>query len=231
MGSPILGWGAPSPRRSPFERAAGEKTMARNAILLNFEWFLSGGPMGRRVQYCAKSTPYIAPQAPYPTLLLQDCYQVLERCEKRSFSSFYSLFNDPTILRIVPSAGVHVIDSTIPRCCGVGVRVSAPLRRGAAPYADGCDFRAFTPHFLVHFRSTRGVQPGILHRILSTARYHQKSLLVPLPTPTTPKCPIQKDLAPTDPSPGTPRYTTPRGRSSPVAPRASRCHPAMRQAP
>ena len=43
----------------------------------------------------------------------------------------------PTILRIVPSAGVDVIDSTIPRCCGVGVRVSAPLRRGAAPYADG----------------------------------------------------------------------------------------------
>ena len=43
------------------------------------------------------------------------------------------------ILRIVPSAGVHVIDSTIPRCCGVGVRVSAPLRRGAAPYADGCE--------------------------------------------------------------------------------------------
>ena len=43
------------------------------------------------------------------------------------------------ILRIVPSAGVHVIDSTTPRCCGVGVRVSAPLRRGAAPYADGCE--------------------------------------------------------------------------------------------
>ena len=39
----------------------------------------------------------------------------------------------------MPSAGVDVIDSTIPRRCGVGVRVSAPLRRGAAPYGDGCE--------------------------------------------------------------------------------------------
>ena len=34
-------------------------------------------------------------------------------------------------------ANVDSTDATARRCCGVGVRVSAPLRRGAAPYADG----------------------------------------------------------------------------------------------
>ena len=29
---------------------------------------------------------------------------------------------------------------TGPRCCGVGVRVSAPVRRAAAPYADGAQW-------------------------------------------------------------------------------------------
>ena len=46
------------------------------------------------------------------------------------------------------SAGVDVIDSTIPRCCGVGVRVSAPLRRAAAPYADG-SLSSQTPSHLI----------------------------------------------------------------------------------
>ena len=32
---------------------------------------------------------------------------------------------------------VHSADPTVPRCYGVGVRCSAHLRRGAAPYADG----------------------------------------------------------------------------------------------
>ena len=34
-------------------------------------------------------------------------------------------------------ANVDSTDATARRCCGVGVRVSAPLRRGAAPYGDG----------------------------------------------------------------------------------------------
>ena len=34
-------------------------------------------------------------------------------------------------------ANVDSTDATAGRCCGVGVRVSAPLRRGAAPYGDG----------------------------------------------------------------------------------------------
>ena len=36
-------------------------------------------------------------------------------------------------------ANVDSTEATARRCCGVGVRVSAPLRRGAAPYADGCE--------------------------------------------------------------------------------------------
>ena len=40
-------------------------------------------------------------------------------------------------------------DPTVPWCDGVGVRVSAHLRRGAAPYADGCSqiLVVFTPNF------------------------------------------------------------------------------------
>ena len=34
-------------------------------------------------------------------------------------------------------ANVDSTDATARRCCGVGVRVSAFLRRGAAPYGDG----------------------------------------------------------------------------------------------
>ena len=34
-------------------------------------------------------------------------------------------------------ANVDSTEATARRCCGVGVRVSAPLRRGAAPYGDG----------------------------------------------------------------------------------------------
>ena len=48
----------------------------------------------------------------------------------------------------MPSAGVDVIDSTIPRRCGVGVRVSAPLRRAAAPYADGSLSSQTPPHLI-----------------------------------------------------------------------------------
>ena len=36
-------------------------------------------------------------------------------------------------------ANVDSTEATARRCCGVGVRVSAPLRRGAASYADGCE--------------------------------------------------------------------------------------------
>ena len=43
---------------------------------------------------------------------------------------------------------VDSTDPTVPRCCGVGVRVSAHLRRGAAPYADG-SLSSQTPSHLI----------------------------------------------------------------------------------
>ena len=45
-------------------------------------------------------------------------------------------------------------DRTVPWCDGVGVRVIAHLRRGAAPYADGCSqiLVVFTPNFLLILR-------------------------------------------------------------------------------
>ena len=45
-------------------------------------------------------------------------------------------------LRIVPEVDVDLIFPTVSRalCVSrVGVRVSAPVRRAAAPYADGCE--------------------------------------------------------------------------------------------
>ena len=46
-------------------------------------------------------------------------------------------------------ANVDSTDATARRCCGVGVRVSAPLRRGAAPYADG-SLSSQTPSHLIY---------------------------------------------------------------------------------
>ena len=45
----------------------------------------------------------------------------------------------PVNLRILPEADVDLIVPTAPRAVRVGVRGSAPMRRGAAPYADACE--------------------------------------------------------------------------------------------
>ena len=69
-------------------------------------------------------------------MLLQGCYQVLDRCKKTYFKAVYQLCRaHKTPYRA--DANVDSTDATARRCCGVGVRVSAPLRRGAAPYGDG----------------------------------------------------------------------------------------------
>ena len=45
----------------------------------------------------------------------------------------------PVNPRTGPEADVDLIVPTAPRAARVGVRGSAPVRRGAAPYADGCE--------------------------------------------------------------------------------------------
>ena len=72
----------------------------------------------------------------YLTVLLQGCYQVLEVCNKHILKPFISSVrsHEPPYRA---DANVDSTDATARRCCGVGVRVSAPLRRGAAPYGDG----------------------------------------------------------------------------------------------
>ena len=72
----------------------------------------------------------------YLTVLLQGCYQVLEVCNKHILKPFVSSVrsHEPPYRA---DADVDSTDATARRCCGVGVRVSAPLRRGAAPYGDG----------------------------------------------------------------------------------------------
>ena len=92
--------------------------------------------MGRQVEYRRKSTPVLGITDVLPYSTLQSCYQVLERCKKSILKpSIGSVRAHKPPYRA--DANVDSTDSTVPRCCGVGVRVSAPLRRGAAPYGDG----------------------------------------------------------------------------------------------
>ena len=83
----------------------------------------------------------------YLTVLLQGCYQVLEVCNKHILKPFISSVrsHEPPYRA---DADVDSTDATARRCCGVGVRVSAPLRRGAAPYGDGSR-RSQTPSHLI----------------------------------------------------------------------------------
>ena len=103
----------------------------------------------------------------YRILTLQGCYQVLGRCERGHFAPFYQLVNAPVNPRNLPEADVDLIVPTVPRAARVGVRVSAPLRRGAAPYADAPRLftGSFTPLFLVHFECIIGFEGGFLHKI------------------------------------------------------------------
>ena len=80
--------------------------------------------------------PCLGSPMSYLTVLLQGCYQVLERCKKTYFKAVLSTLESPQ--DSVSGRRQHRFDDrNAPRCCGVGVRVSAPLRRGAAPYGDG----------------------------------------------------------------------------------------------
>ena len=55
------------------------------------------------------------------------------------------------------------------------LRVSADLRRGAAPYADGCErfFGHSHPISLLHFECIIGFEGAILHNFLRTSLYHR----------------------------------------------------------
>ena len=67
---------------------------------------------------------------------LQGCYQVLKRCEYDLFA-LLSAPEFPVNLRILAEADVDLIVPTVPRAVRVGVRGSASVRRGAAPYGNG----------------------------------------------------------------------------------------------
>ena len=72
----------------------------------------------------------------YLTVVFKGCYQVLYECKKTYFKAV-QLGRSQHEPPYRADANVDSTDATARRCCGVGVRVSAPLRRGAAPYGDG----------------------------------------------------------------------------------------------
>ena len=66
---------------------------------------------------------------------------------------------------------------------GSVVRVSAPLRRGAAPYADG-SLRSQAPSYLIFLLNLSGSGAGTrgdLRDILCTTQWRKKFPLVPSP--------------------------------------------------
>ena len=83
----------------------------------------------------------------YLTVLLQVCYRVLDRCKKTYFTAICQLCRAPEP-PYRADANVDSTAATARRCCGIGVRVSAPSRRGAAPYADG-SLSSQTPSHLI----------------------------------------------------------------------------------
>ena len=64
---------------------------------------------------------------------------MLESCDMTYIQAIFgsARAHEPPYRPDGPDADVDLTDPTDRRCCGVGVRVSAPLRRGAAPYGDG----------------------------------------------------------------------------------------------
>ena len=72
----------------------------------------------------------------HPKPTLQGCYQVLKKCELEYFCSVIT--SDPPVnLQILPESDVDLIVLlTAPHTARVGVRGSAPARRGAAAYGD-----------------------------------------------------------------------------------------------
>ena len=74
----------------------------------------------------------------YLNPILQGCYQVLKRCELGFFRCIVSSLI-PCKPPNLAEADVDLIVPTVPRAARVGVRGSAPVRRGAAPYGNGCE--------------------------------------------------------------------------------------------
>ena len=133
----------------------------------------------------------------YLTVFLQGCYRVL---------NIYELCRAPEP-PYRADANVDSTAATARRCCGIGVRVSAPSRRGAAPYADG-SLSSQTPSHLISL--TLSAVLGLSSRLTwhdfayatMAQKVHSSTLVYPLyPYPS-----FWDALAPTCPSPRTPRY-------------------------
>ena len=59
-----------------------------------------------------------------------------------------SALESPVNPRTWPEADVDLIVPTAPRAARVGVRGSAPVRRGAAPYGNGCEHISGHSHLI-----------------------------------------------------------------------------------
>ena len=57
----------------------------------------------------------------------------------RIFCTLLSAPQSPVTPRILPEDDGDLIVSTVTRTARVGMRVSASMRRGAAPYGNGCE--------------------------------------------------------------------------------------------
>ena len=83
---------------------------------------------------------------------------------------------------------LDLTDTTALRWSALRVRVSAPLRRGAAPYADG-SLRSQAPSYLIFLLNLSGSGAGTrgdLREILCTTQWRKKFGLVRSP-PTSPQ--------------------------------------------
>jgi len=77
----------------------------------------------------------------------------------------------------LPEADTDLIVPTAPRAARVGVRGSAPMRRGAAPYGNGCEQISGHSHLisLPIFEWIIGFEGGFLHNFLSRPQWHPGS--------------------------------------------------------
>ena len=78
---------------------------------------------------------------------------------------------------------------------GSGARVSAAARRGAAPYADGCEPFSGSSHLisLLLLSGGKRSEGGILHNFLCRARWHPCPSVPHSPTSSDQKRPFQMD--------------------------------------
>ena len=66
----------------------------------------------------------------------------------RIFCTLLSAPQSPVIPRILPEDDGDLIVSTVTRTARVGMRVSASMRRGAAPYGNGCEQISGNSHLI-----------------------------------------------------------------------------------